>query len=177
MVTEENKPNNQADKIFTGEEETILSNLEALRDEGSLASLGAMLEHLTTQPSEPIKLKILELIADLKIPEASAIVANFTFACKSPTLQQELVAASWQSRMEFGHYLNKYIDLAIEGNMMLALDVISLVEESCEKVEMEQLKVAVSAINRNLKSFDDQKLLLMQDMVLILEEKIEAQKQ
>jgi len=168
---------NLIDQLFVGDDEEILSNLEALRDNGTLASLGAMLEHLTTLPSPPIKGKILELVADLKLPGAAAILANFTFACKNATIQQELVSASWQSRLDFTPYFNRYIDLAISGNLMLVLDVLSLLEENFEKVDLNQLQQAIATIGANSNSFDEQKTLLMNDIVLILEERANSLKE
>ena len=177
MNQDNNHSKSQINDLFLGEEEEILSNLESLRDSGNLESLGAMLEHLTTLPSHTIKGKILELIADLKLPGAAAIVANFTFACKNATLQQELVSASWQSRLDFTPYFNRYIDLAISGNLMLVLDVLSLIEENFEKVDLNQLQQAIATIGANSNSLDEQKSLLMNDMILILEEKANALKE
>lgn len=177
MNKDNNHSKSQIHELFLGEEEEVLANLESLRENGNLESLGAMLEHLTTLPSSPIKGKILELVADLKLPGAAAIVANFTFACKNATLQQELVSASWQSRLDFSPYFSRYIDLAISGNLMLVLDVLSLIEESFEKVENLQLQEAVAAISKNISSFDEQKSLLMNDMILILEERANTTKE
>jgi len=177
MNLDNNHSKSQIHELFLGEEEEILGNLESLRENGNLESLGAMLEHLTTRPSQPIKDKILELIADLKLPGAAAIVANFTFACKNTALQQELVSASWQSRLDFSPYFNRYIDLAISGNLMLVLDVLSLIEENFEKVDLNQLQQAIATIGANSNSFDEQKSLLMNDMILILEEKANALKE
>ena len=162
---------NRTGQLFIGTEEETLSNLEALREKGTIASLGAILEHLTTAPSAPVKSKILSLIADIKIPGAVAIIANFTFSCSNPTIQQELISACWQSRLDFSPYFNRYIDLAIGGEMMLVLDVISLVEECCEKVDSDQTKVAIASIKKHLKTFESKKQLLMTDLVSLLEEK------
>jgi len=171
MNKDQDQIQNRADHLFTGDEEAILTNLEGLREKGNITSLGAILDHLTTQPSPQVKSKILSLIADIKIPGAAAIIAEFTFACSNPTIQQELISACWQSRLDFSSYFNRYIDLAIAGEMLLVLDVISLVEECCEKTTAQQMKVAISSIKKNLKGFDNQKQLLMSDLVGLLEER------
>lgn len=172
MNQDHNHSKSQASHLFLGEEEEILSNLESLRENGTIESLGAMLEHLTTIPSLSIKSKILELVADLKLTGAAAIVANFTFACKNTTIQQELVSASWQSRLDFSPYFNRYIDIAIGGNLMLVLDVLSLTEENFENVELKQFQVAIAEIGKSMNSFDNQKAILMKDLVRILEERV-----
>jgi len=163
-----------ATHLFSGTEEEILTHLEGLREEGSLASLGAIMEHLTTTPSLPVKSKILSLIADIKIPGAAAIVANFTFACTNHSIQQELISASWQSRLDFSPYFNRYIELAIAGEMMLVLDVLSLVEECCEKIDSKHTKAAISDIKQHLPSFEDKKQVLMTDLLTLLEAKMDV---
>ncbi len=175
MEKESNGSNNQTSAIFTGSEETILKNLDNLRESGTLATLGAILENVVSQPSEAIKRKIYELVADLKSKSTTPILANFTLSCRNNQAQLELISASWQSRLDFSDYLERYIDLSLQGDLLLAHEVLTLVEENCQNPEAEQVNKAIAKIKEQLHSFSPEKQLLMVDLVNILEDKRDTQ--
>lgn len=171
MEKESNIANSQGGAIFNGSEEDILKNLENIREIGTLSSLDAILENVRTQPSEAIKRKAYELVADLKNKLATPIIANFTLACGNSKIQTELISASWQSRLDFSEYLERYINIAIEGDILLTHEVLTLVEENCQVTEESQVVSSIGKIKDQLHTFSPEKKLLMVDLINILEEK------
>jgi len=175
MEKESNIANSQGLAIFNGSEEDIIKSLDNLREIGTLASLDAILENLETQPSETIIKKIYELVADLKNKLATPIIANFTLACGNNKTQTELISASWQSRLDFSEYLERYINMAIGGDILLTHEVLTLVEENCQVTEESQVISSIGKIKDHLHTFSPEKKLLMVDLINILEEKKAAQ--
>ncbi|HUW04717.1 MAG TPA: hypothetical protein VMW01_00510 [Williamwhitmania sp.] len=175
MEKESNIANNQGLAIFNGSEEDIIKNLESLREIGTLSSLEVILENVRTQPSEAIKRKIYELVADLKNKLATPIIANFTLACGNIKIQTELISASWQSRLDFSEYLEPYINMTIEGDILLTHEILTLVEENCQATEETQVISSIGKIKDHLHTFSPEKKLLMVDLINILEEKKAAQ--
>lgn len=173
MEKESNKTSTQNTSIFNGTEDEVIKNLDNLRETGSLTSLETMLERVVSHPSERIRKKIFELIADIKSNSATAIIANFTFACKNKQAQMELISACWQGRLDFSDYLERYIDLAIQGELLLVNEILTLVEENCEKPELTRIESAIAKIKEQLHSFSSEKKLMMVDLVTILEAKKE----
>ncbi len=84
-----------------------------------------------------------------------------------------LVAACWESEINFSKYLSFFILLVLEPDYLVSLEAITVIENMAGPFEKETVKEAIKKIKAEQKNITTEKAVLFNDLVATLEGFIE----
>ena len=106
----------------------IKTALEGLKIIGEPSMLSQLVVNLDPKgPSEKNSL-ILEFLSCLKDTKARNVMIELVQQKDLYSLQQLLLSTLWNSPLDYTEYLDVFVDLAIKGDFMIALECLTIIE-------------------------------------------------
>lgn len=115
-----------------------------------------------------------EALLTLKKEKGGYLLLAAILKSKSPDKKQQLIAACWESEIDFASYLPFFIDLAITGDYMVALEAITVIETMEGTFNKEHLVQAVDKIKNHKKTITNELLVMFNDLEMNLHEKLKT---
>ncbi len=172
METE--KDNQRQANLFaalrSGNRTAILATLQEIRREGDLAVLPALFDLLLEHEDEQVLLETRALLNDLKDPGAAEILAGAVGNRDYADIRAALVAACWQNGLSYGKHLEQFVDAALEGDYMTAMEAFTVIEEAVGEVDEGRRKKAADRIRAGLPEADQQKRILLEELVRVIDQ-------
>ncbi len=88
---------------------------------------------------------------------------------KAKDNKHALVAACWESEINFSKYLSFFILLALDSNYLVSLEAITVIENMAGPFEQEIVKDAIKKIKAAQKNIAEEKVILFNDLIFTLE--------
>ncbi len=157
--------------LFSNREEVVLSVIKEMRNSGNPRLVSAVLTLYLQTDSERISQAIIALIRDMK--NQSAVHQLFPMLQDIPNMKkkQSLVAACWQSGLDFSEHLQAFLHIFLEDDYMTALEAFSVIENSLTFLRDKQsVEGNISFLKEHIPPKTSEKILLYKELVKILEE-------
>lgn len=150
----------------------IKSALEGLKIVGEPNMLINIVVQLDSNgPSEKNTL-ILEFLSCLKDSRAKSVMIELIKQKELSKFQQLLLSTLWNSPLDYSEYLDSFVELAIEGDFMIALECLTILENLegpfSEKSVMES-QVLLGKYAENNPEKDSRKAILMSDIAMLIQ--------
>jgi len=110
----------------------ILQTLDEVRNSGSVKILPALLDLAENNKDPRIRNEIVTLIGEIKSIEAVPFIAESLNKHDFGDFLNALVAACWQSGLDFSKHLTIFAELFIRGDYKTALEAFTVIEESLQ---------------------------------------------
>ncbi len=156
--------------LFSSNEKTVLSALAEIGEDGSRAMVEPVLELLARTDSEDVKQIILDQLSQLKISEMEELFIGKIQSDDFSEYHKELVFCMWHSGMNPVNHVHVFAKLAVEGDYMMAIEVMTLLENLEGPFDHESVIEAFSDVSVYIteSSVEDPKLDLMKSIYEIL---------
>ncbi|MGW8316709.1 MAG: hypothetical protein ACWGNV_13990 [Bacteroidales bacterium] len=158
----------QIEALRSGNRTAILASLKELRMEGEVAVLPELFDLLLDQEDEQILLDTRNILNDLKDPSAAAILAGAINKKEFEEIRSVLVAACWQNGLSYGEYLEEFVDAALHGDYMTAIEAFTVIEGAIGEVEPLRREKAMETIRSQISGVDEQKKILLDELVKVI---------
>lgn len=173
MDSAENQKNarlrEQIKALNSGSRTTILGALEKIRRGSSIAILPELFDQLMVHEDEEITRGIVSILNDLKMQDAAPVLAEAIANPEYSPIHTTLLAACWQNGLSYGEYAGTFVEAAIHGSFEAAIEAFTVLEEAIGELEREDRLVLSSKIKGQLESTDNQKQLLLKELIKVIE--------
>ena len=173
ISTEKNKIITQIVQDLKSEDEVIiLKALVRVRDKGKTEILEHLFDLFEKTESEKVKTEVKKILADIKDSYALEVIIE-KLKTGSDSLNEVLLYALWNSNLNAVDYIPEIIDAAKNGNYMIALESLTVLENLDGPFSNEKLTEAQFILNEYFSEGVDEKETLMRsilDVILKLED-------
>jgi HEAT repeat protein len=147
----------------------ILPALYEIRNSGSVKLLPVMLKLVNKETNQQVRNEILKLISETKSQEAVPLIVesieNLDFGDYLPNL----VAACWQSGLDFSKYLLVFAGIFIRADYISSLESFTLIEESIPNASDTDIYKCKSFLKDAECMVTDEKLPLFRELRKVVE--------
>jgi hypothetical protein len=142
--------------------EKVVEAIKLNRKEGNQKSFKALLETLDKTDEPIVEAAIIEFLFDLKDESAADELARVLESNSMEFYNSFLIAAFWQSKLDGSPYLSLFIEKAIEGDYMVCLEALTVVENFDSAFSEEELQNCALELEDAIKveSSEDKRALL-----------------
>jgi hypothetical protein len=159
----------QIEALRSGNRTAILGSLKELRTEGEVAVLPEIFDLLLDQEDEQILTDAANILNDLKDPRAAEVLARAINKKAYEEIRSVLVGACWQNGLSYGEYLEEFVEAAIDGDYMTAIEAFTVIEGAIGDVEQARREKAMEKIRRSMAGMDHQKKILLAELVRVID--------
>jgi hypothetical protein len=110
-----------------------------------------------------------EALITLKKEKAGEVLLQAIASPQSLENRHLLVAACWESEIDFSKYLPFFILLALDNNYLISLEAITTIENMEGPFEEEQVKDAIKKVKGEQKNISSERAILLNDLIMTLE--------
>ncbi|MCE3280235.1 MAG: hypothetical protein K0S44_2426 [Bacteroidetes bacterium] len=111
-----------------------------------------------------------EALITLKKDNGGDVLLTAIASPESDGKKHILVAACWESEINFSKYLPFFILLALSDDYLISLEAITVIENMEGPFEKDHLTQGIKKIKEKQKSISSERLVLLNDLVVTLEE-------
>ncbi|MEI6488384.1 MAG: hypothetical protein WCP52_05450 [Bacteroidota bacterium] len=144
-------------KIVGAEEET--EGLSVANDK-----ITSLIQLLTLSENKDFKEETLMI---LKKEKAGDLL--ITAIKKTKRNKHILVAACWESEIDFSNHLPYFIDLALDSDYLVSLEAITVISTMEGPFMADDVKNAISKVKEEQKKLNSERVVLLNDLALTLE--------
>jgi hypothetical protein len=110
-----------------------------------------------------------QALITLKKDKGEQLLLTAIASPKSAGKQHLLVAACWESEINFSKYLPFFVLLALSDDYLVSLEAITTIENMEGPFELDHLKNAIKKIREKQKEISSERVVLLNDLVVTLE--------
>lgn len=151
--TEDKKVKELLKELNSTSTENQIKAVKGLKQHGNETVILPLLDLLIATNSEQLQEEIVDLLNTIKSTKVPAIIAPSLVHPKYITLRHTLLTTIWNSGLDYRPYLREIVTVGVEGEMMEALECITIIEnlegELTEAELFEPLIVLSEYINQN----------------------------
>lgn len=116
------------DELTSGNQAKISVSIKALQANGDITILEPMVALLRTDLSAKIKGEVLEFLSSLKDTSAVDEIMRILKDSNYEQVRQQLLSTMWNSPLNYSYYLPEFVEIAVEGDFMEALECLTIIE-------------------------------------------------
>lgn len=143
----------------------IIETLEELRVSGKVSDIPVLIELLHLSQDTEIKSKITGLFANLKESDAIPLIIDAIQNEKYAPELKDLVSSCWENGLDYSQYLSLFVDLMLESDFMVSFEAYTVIMNMATKIDQKKIDVEIDRIEKFLPSADDQKRVLLMDVI------------
>ncbi|MCG8574570.1 MAG: hypothetical protein MI810_06780 [Flavobacteriales bacterium] len=154
-----------------------LAAVKSLKVHGNETVIDPLLETYISTDDERLKLEITDLLNTLKSASVPPVIAKALMNKKYAGIRQMLLASIWNSGLDYNDHLREIISAASQGDMMEALECITIIENIEGTLTEDQLFEPILVLKEYLvQNRDEQspKMDMLKEIALILQQRNDA---
>ncbi len=171
--TKQKKIKELLSELASNDESRQLKAIKSLKVHGNETVIKPLLIILERTESEPIQAEIIDLLNTTKYTAVPEQIANALVDERFFSIRRHLLASAWNSGLDYRPFLTEIVTAATEGEMMDALECITIIENlegaPTEEELFEPLIVLTEYLNDN-KEEKGAKMDLLKEIALTLQQ-------
>jgi HEAT repeat protein len=144
--------------------ERILKSLYEVRNSGSIKILPVLLNLLNDRTDSEINTEIIRLVSELKSPEAVPVIAKSLKENDFGNYEDDIIAACWQSGLDFSSYLSVFAEMFIKGDYSSALESFTVIEETLINATEDEVYACIHFLKEHEYMVSDEKMPLYREL-------------
>jgi hypothetical protein len=122
-------------ELLSGNEAKASAAIKALQANGDSSILEPMAALLLTDLSPKIKEEIVEFLSSLKDSSAVDEMMRIIGETDYLPIRQLLLSTIWNSKLDYSYFLPEFVEIAIDGDFMEALECLTIIENLSGPIE------------------------------------------
>ncbi len=162
-------------RLYSADDEEVLSVIREIRHGGNPGLIPAVMKLYSQTASPAITREIVALIRDMKSQPAVERLFPALQEISDPQRKQQMVAACWQSGLDFSAHIPVFLQIFLDGDYMTALEAFTVIENSLFYVkDAGTLKEHILFLKKQSRKIppDSAKTPLLNEMIKVLEENL-----
>ena len=159
--------------LRSGNKDKILGAIKSLQAHGDVSVLEPMAEILLVEKGNKIGNEIIEFLSDLKDTESAPVMIEILKQDRFREIRKELLSTIWSSKVDYSYFLPEFVDMAVEGDFMEALDCLTILENLEGPFEERHILEAQLHLRDYIESSekkDDQKAQFMSEIAILIKD-------
>lgn len=126
--------------LASGNTKNVLAKLNELKSTGNTLVFPFILDLLSNDDEDILIVsEVLRMISDLKDQNCAPILVGYIANTKFGSYLAEILAACWQSQLDYSPYLDIFINCFISGNYEEAIESFTVIEEMLWKSSEQEI--------------------------------------
>ncbi len=147
----------------------ILPVIHEIRNSGSITLLPDLLNMVNKKTDQQVRNEILKLLSEIKSPEAAPVIAESLNTNDFGDYLPALVAACWQSGLNFSQHLKIFAGIFIRSDYMSALESFTVIEESLSNASDQEILECIRFLKDAECMVSDEKMPLFRELQKVVE--------
>lgn len=115
--------------LNSSDQKKIAKSLKELEVHGDSSVIKPLAEKLKSgELSDKNRAAIIELLCSLKDSSVSVEIMDVVQDEDFASIRQELLTAIWNTKVDFSSYIDDFVEIAVKGTFMEALDCLTIIE-------------------------------------------------
>jgi hypothetical protein len=170
---EEIKLNQLIVELESGQETKISLALKALQLHGKAMILEVLAKLLLTNLSAKSRGEVIEFMSTLNDSSAIEKMVEIVKDSRFNAIRQELLTTIWNSKLDYSYYVAEFVEIAVDGNFLEALDCLTILENMEGPFQERHLLEAQLHLKDYLEDRapkDEQKAKIMSEIALLIKD-------
>ncbi|MEO6903941.1 MAG: hypothetical protein ABI315_12450 [Bacteroidia bacterium] len=150
---------------------TIIGSEEEKKAEPNEDKISTLVSLLTDPSNKVVKEQTL---ITLKKEKAGEVLLLAIAKPSTKTVRNLLVAACWESEINFSKYIPFFILLALDTDYLVSLEAITTIENMEGPFVKEDIKAAIKKVKEHQKKINTEQTVLLNDLIVTLENYLSA---
>ena len=146
------------EELYSTDDEVVLMSLDKIMDKGIKSLMPALIHVLSTSNNESIKD---EIFCQLKDTASIEMMILFLQLEKYNAIHEKLRSALWQTAYDGSKFLSLFVQLAIQGDYLVCIDILSIIENMKEPFEDELIQDLIEQIEHAIPETEAKKSQLL----------------
>ena len=160
-------------KLFSASDQEVLGVIREIRSSGNPGLIPALIKLYESTASRAVSLAVVALVRDLKSQQAADPLASGVEKIADPAKKRELVAACWQSGLDFSGHLDIFLRIFAGSDYMTALEAFTVIENSLPYLQdATLLKDHIAWLKERVSGASGEEKTLYQSLLSLMEENI-----
>jgi hypothetical protein len=147
----------------------ILQTIYEIRISGSIKILPVLFSIINNNTDPQIRNEIIKFLSEIKTPEAIPVIAESLNNIDFGDYLNALVAACWQSGLDFSNHLRVFAGLFIQADYKTALEAFTVIEESLINASETEIYECIRYLNESECMVSDEKMPLFLELRKVVE--------
>ena len=150
-------------------ENIILNTISQLYINGTAELIPYVIRLYFVTRNEKIRNEILALLNNLKDQNACQYLVDAVIQYKGQESYHNIVSSCWQSGLDYSKYMDVFIDLVMEQELLTAIEAFSVVEENISQVSPPEREKFAIYIRSKLKIIDVERKNLVNELLHLVQ--------
>lgn len=106
----------------------ISKALKSLEVHGDSSVIKPLAKRLLQGVSETNESEIIELLSSLKDTSSVVEIMDVLGDSEFRPIRQKILTSVWNTKVDFSNYIDEFVEIAVNGNFMEALDCLTIIE-------------------------------------------------
>ena len=142
--------------------------IKEIRQHGSIRILPYLFRLMKPSTHEAIRESILMLIGELKTQDAVPVIVSSLEQAERGGDFTRLLAACWQSGLDFSNHIPGFIRFFIDGDYQTAVEAFSVIEESIMDADKSIHKSCLQLLEKSAKQVSEDKYPLYKELMKVV---------
>ena len=164
--------------VYTDDLANVCIGLKQLEVCADLSVIEPIVAIASITTNRAVKKEVLEFLSNVIDPKLPPLFLPFIQEEKYASIRQELLSVVWNSKLDYSSFLADFVEVAIEGNFIIALECLTVLENLEGPFEEHQLLESQLHLKEYIASDrsmeDDQKTTVISDIALYIREQNEG---
>jgi hypothetical protein len=147
---------------------TLMTAIKEIRDHGNIRMLPYLFRLMQPSTHQVIRESILMMIGELKTKDAVPVIVGALEKADRGVDFARLVAACWQSSLDFSHHIPVFIRIFIDGDYQTAVEAFSVVEESIMNADSHMQKNCLKILENSANQVSEEKYPLYRELIKVV---------
>ncbi|NQY67127.1 MAG: hypothetical protein HRT72_05305 [Flavobacteriales bacterium] len=152
------------EELYSSDEEVVIKALDKIMEDGNKSIMPALIHVLSTTDKDIIKEGIQTIVCQLKDTASIELMILFLQVEKYSSIHNQLLTALWQTGYDCSKYLSLFVDIALNGDYLVCIDVLSIIENMKSTFEDEEIQNLVEKIEFSTQDTESKKSQLLSEL-------------
>lgn len=165
------KINTILSKLNSGDTKIVSKAIKSFESNGDSSVIRPLAERLLSDISEINTKEILELFSSLKDSDARSEIMQIIDEKQFISIRQLMLSTIWNTKIDFSGYVDEFVDIAINGSFLEAIDCLTIIENLEGPFMEEDLLECESHLKNYMTSNpekDDQRAFILSEIAINL---------
>lgn len=161
------------DDLSSGEEKKMAKAIQTISTSGNVLILVELISLMLQTTNATVKKKVIALLSDVRDNDAKQLFMDTLNDEVYDKLKTDLVNVIWNSKLDFSEYIAEFVALSMEGELMLAIECLTVIENMTGPFEEHHLLEAQLYLKEyfsNLKRTKEQKDEIIAEIAFFIKE-------
>lgn len=167
MIEISNKYSNLAAELKDSDDTEFENEINSIREKGDIEMIPSLVEFIKDEAIDTLRRhKIAELLGDITTISAREILIESIDSLQGKPALAIVISSLWQSRLDFTPWLNIFVEIMFDEELYSAIEAVTLIENSVEKLDDNQKSELRNLIrDRLIMCKDETRKFLILDML------------